>query len=253
MRREKASRMARTLVEKEGSPVSLERSPATDSTCASVLVRVITLWRSASAFSGVSTAELMRRRSSAVAAALEASVATPVTSSPSRASLIIGWSSRAISSTRATSGFTSSMRWLALPAAANITSIPPRRSMLCASLVATLTRSSRFTPIAPSAEPRWHTSNPSLAHSLSSGLYCALLTGSRGVMSISVSAMSPLWFTSMSLLRGMTFASLLIFTFTSTFSKSERTSNTLPTFTPRTRTGVPTWIPHAIGNANVAW
>mmetsp|Transcript_10577 Transcript_10577/g.29575 ORF Transcript_10577/g.29575 Transcript_10577/m.29575 type:complete len:293 (-) Transcript_10577:273-1151(-) len=165
----------------------------------------------------------------------------------------IGRRSFAIFAASNNSGSRFFIRSSAAVVAANIFCRPFCWSISLASLVHKPTKSSMLTPGMPWILPRSHTTRPSPSHPESSGPHCALGMGSSGVMSMIVSAINPLWFASTSEFRGMTMPSSSISISTSTFSRLGLTDSTLPTLTPRTRTVVPTWMPHAKGNSTNAW
>mmetsp|Transcript_7588 Transcript_7588/g.29947 ORF Transcript_7588/g.29947 Transcript_7588/m.29947 type:complete len:300 (+) Transcript_7588:624-1523(+) len=165
----------------------------------------------------------------------------------------IGLRSFAIFAASRSSGSRFFIRSSAAVVAANIFCKPFCWSISLASLVQIPTRSSMLTPGTPWILPRSHTTRPSPSQPESSGPHCAFGMGNSGVMSMIVSAISPLWFASTSEFRGITMPSSSISISTSTFSRDGLTDRTLPTFTPRTRTVVPTWMPHAKGNSTNAW
>ena len=236
-----------------GSPETLLMSPLTFSMCCSVLVMMVMLCRSISWFSSVRMVRLSSRMSVTAFVACPAS-SSIVSSVPCSCTFCsIGRSSFAISAASSSSGSRFFIRSCAVSAVANILAMPSFESISRASLVQMPTSSSMETPGTPTIFPRSHTTRPSPSHPESSGPHCALGMGISGVMSMMVSAINPLWFASTSELRGMTMPSSSISTSTSTRSRLGRTESTFPTFTPRTRTCVPTWMPHANGNSTNAW
>mmetsp|Transcript_11644 Transcript_11644/g.38618 ORF Transcript_11644/g.38618 Transcript_11644/m.38618 type:complete len:317 (-) Transcript_11644:685-1635(-) len=228
-------------------------SPLTFSMCCNVLVMMVMLCRSISWFSSVRMVFFSSRISvtAFVACPASSSIVSRVPCSWTFAN--IGRNSRAIKLASSNNGSKFFISVCAVSAVANIFAIPSFASISRASLVQIPTSSSIDTPGTPTIFPRSQTTKPSPSHPESSGPHCALGIGTSGVMSMIVSAMSPLWFASTSELRGITIPSSSISTSTSTRSRFGRTLSTFPTFTPRTRTCVPTWMPHANGNSTNAW
>mmetsp|Transcript_22293 Transcript_22293/g.55000 ORF Transcript_22293/g.55000 Transcript_22293/m.55000 type:complete len:229 (-) Transcript_22293:420-1106(-) len=227
-------------------------SPLTFSMCCRVFVMMVIDWRNISWFSSVKMVRLSSRMSvtALVAWPARSSMVSSVPCSCTLAS--IGRNSRAISAASNSNGSRFFIKSCAVSAVANNFAKPLLASISRANLVQMPTSSSMLTPGTPMILPRSHTTRPSPSHPESSGPHCALGMGISGVMSIMVSAMSPDWFASTSEFRGMTMPSSSISTSTSTRSRLGRTLSTCPTLTPRTRTGVPTWMPHAKGNSTNA-